>query len=238
MRPAALALVAALAAPVARGQQPRKAAYDPPEPPVLNWEVTLGGAGGFGSRSADVERALRDAGYGQPYTAFGSTTFYPNSSGAFLSASFFPSVRFRLGKRFAAGVSGSSTKLGSTAGYGSSTLVSIQRSSADVALVFFWRPVSGVRLGAGPAWYRLTARPNGGDDLTASKIGWLGEAGLAFPDEGRLYADLGVQYRGTGHADFGTYTPPPSSGRAAAPIPLNAIGCEHGAFVAGVGFRF
>lgn len=227
MRFAAFALAAALAAPAALGQQPRKAPYDPPEPPVLNWEVTLGGAGAFGASSSDMEEAMRNAGYGLALQA----------SGDFLSASFFPSIRARIGDRFAVGVSAASTKIGSTTGTASPTTVSIQRTSADVALVLFWRPAAGVRLGAGPAWYRLTATPEGGDDLTVSQIGWLAEAGLAFPEGGRFYADLGVQYRGTGRADFGTYQPS-GNARAPAPIPLNGIGCEHWAFLAGVGFRF
>ena len=48
----------------------------------------------------------------------------------------------------------------------------------DLALVAFWRPFAGIRVGAGPAWYRLTATPDGGADLTVSKIGWIAEAGL------------------------------------------------------------
>ena len=227
MRLAALVLAAALAATSAAGQQPRKgAAYAPPEPPVLRWEFTLGGAGGFGASSSDMDSAFRAAGY------------VPSSSGDFLSATLFPSVRIRLGDRTAVGVSFSSTKLGSTTGSGFGATVTIQRSSMDLALVVFWRPVAGVRLGAGPAWYRLTATPDGGADLTVSKIGWLAEAGLAFPESGRWYGDLAVQYRGTGAADFGTYTPPAKGPLAPAAISLDGIDCAHAAFVAGIGFRF
>jgi hypothetical protein len=228
MRRAAFALVAALMASAARGQQPRKAAYDLPEPPVLSWELTLGGAGAFGATSSGVERAMRNAGYGQPA---------PKSSGDFLSASFFPSLRYRIGERFAVGLSGASTKIGSTTCYVPAS-VSIQRTSADVAVVFFWRPVAGVRLGAGPAWFRLTARPNGGEDLAANRFGAVFEGGLAFPEAGRWYADLAVQYRAPGQADFGTYTPPQTGVRANPPISLDGIGFSHGAFLAGVGFRF
>ena len=232
MRPlASILALAVLAASSAFAQEPRKkVAPAPEEPPVLNWEVSLGGAGGFGSSASDIEAAMRSAGYGQ--------ASYPSSSGDFLSATFFPSVRFRFGGQFAVGLSGSSTKLGSTTGYGYSTLVTVQRSSADVAAVFFWRPVPGVRLGAGPAWYRLTATPDGQSDLTDSHIGWLAEAGVAFPETGRFYADLGVQYRGTGRADFGTYQPPAYGGATPGPLELNGISCEHWAFVVGVGFRF
>jgi hypothetical protein len=128
--------------------------------------------------------------------------------------------------------------LGSTTGTGSGTIVSIRRSSVDVALVAFWRPVPGARVGAGPAWYRLTASPDGGPDLWTSKLGWIAEAGLAFPEGGRWYADLAVQYRGTGDADFGPYVPPAKGPLPTAPIPLNGIACDHAAFVAGIGFRF
>ena len=221
-----MVLAAALAAASAAGQEPRKAAAVPAEPPVLNWEVTLGGAGGFGVSTSDMDRAMRDSGY------------TPSSSGDFLSASFFPSVRLRLGEHAAVGVSFGSTKLGSTTGNGYGTSVTIRRSSTDVALVGFWRPIPGLRVGAGPAWYRLTASPDGGADLVVSKVGWIAEAGLAFPEGGRWYADLAVQYRGTGTADFGTYAPSAKGPLAPAPIFLDGIGCEHAAFVAAVGYRF
>lgn len=228
MRHAAFALAALLAASAASGQKPRQPAPAPAEPPVLNWEVTLGGAGGFGSSSTGIEGAFRAAGYAEGL----------KSSGDFLSTTFFPSFRVRIGERFAVGVSGASTKIGSTTAAAAPAPVSIQRSAADVAAVFFWRPIAGVRLGAGPAWYRLRAESSGGDGLTASRLGWLAEAGLAFPEGGRWYADLGVQYRGTGRADLGTYTPPAGAGHAPVPIPLDGIGFEHWAFVAGIGFRF
>jgi hypothetical protein len=226
MRIRAMVLATALAAATAAGQEPRKAAAVPAEPPVLNWELSLGGAGVFGAKTSDLDRAMQDAGYTQ------------SSSGDFLSTTFFPSVRLRLGERAAVGVSFSSTKLGSTTGSGYGTSVTIRRSSTDVALVGFWRPVPGLRIGAGPAWYRLTASPDGGADLVVSKLGWIAEAGLAFPEGGRWYADLAVQYRGTGTADFGTYAPPAKGPLAPAPIILDGIGCEHAAFVAAVGYRF
>lgn len=233
MRFAALALAVVFAVPAA-AQQPRPAAADPPEPPALGWEVTLGGAGGFGVNSSDMDRAMAEAGYGQ--TSGG--TAYPQSSGDFLKASFFLSVRTGLGERFAVGISGGSTKLGSTTGYASGTFVTVGRSSAHVALVFFWRPIPGLRVGAGPGWYRASARISGGDEVAASRFGVVLEAGLAYPQSGRVYADLAVQYRGTGRVDFGTLAVPPVNGRPLAPIPLYEIGCEHWAFVAGVGFRF
>lgn len=226
MRIHALVLVAAVAAQAARAEGPRKAATVPAEPPVLNWEVTLGGAGGFGVSSSDMDAAFAAAGY------------TPSSSGDFLSATVFPSVRFRLGEHAAVGVSFSSTRLGATTGTGSRTTVSIQRSSMDVALVAFWRPLPGLRAGAGPAWYRLTASPEGGSDLEVSKLGWIAEAGLAFPDGGRWFVDFAVQYRGTGDADFGAFLPSTKGPLPAAPISLNGIGCGHGAFVAAVGYRF
>lgn len=228
MRVAALALAALLANLAAFGQEPRRKApaTEPSEPPVLNWELTLGGAGGFGVSASSMESALRAAGYTS------------SSSGDFLSTTFFPSVRLRLGERAAVGVSFSSTRLGSATGAGSGTTVLIQRSSMDVALVGFWRPVPGVRVGAGPAWYRLGASLDGGPNLAVSKLGWIAEAGLAYPEGGRWHADLAVQYRGTGAADFGTHAPPAKGPIAPAPISLDGIGCEHAAFVAGVGFRF
>ncbi len=222
----AAALVLALGGGVA-AQEPRKgAAYAPPEPPVLRWEVVLGGAGGFGVSSGDMDAAFTDAGY------------LPASSGDFLSATFYPAVRFRLGDHAALGVSYSSTRLGSTTATAPGATVTIQRSSEDVALVAFWRPIPGLRLGAGPAWYRLTATPSGGPDLAVSKLGWIAEAGFAGPDPGRVYGDLGVQYRGTGSADFGTYQPPARGLRAPAPVSLDGISCGHWALVVGVGFRF
>jgi len=226
MRIRTLVLAAAVAAAPVAGEEPRKAAVVPAEPPVLNWEVTLGGAGGFGVSTSDMDRAMRDSGY------------TPSSSGDFLSATVFPSVRLRLGEHAAVGVSFSSTKLGSTTGNGYGTSVTIRRSSTDVALVGFWRPVPGLRIGAGPAWFRLTASPDGGADLTVSKLGWIAEAGLAFPESGRWYADLAVQYRGTGTANFGTYAPPAKGPIAPAPISLDGVSCEHAAFVAGIGYRF
>lgn len=225
-RRAALLFAAAVAARIAGAQEvPKKTVAVPPEPPVLNWEVTLGGAGGFGVGTSDMDGAMRDSGY------------TPSSSGDFLSATFFPSVRLRLGEHAAVGVSFSSTKLGSTTGNGYGTSVTIRRSSMDVALVAFWRPLPGVRVGVGPAWYRLTASPDGAADLETSKLGWIAEAGLAFPEGGRWYADLAVQHRATGDANFGTYVPPAKGPLPTAPIPLNGVGCEHWAFVAGVGLR-
>lgn len=224
---AAAALALALAGAAAAQAPPKKgAAYAPPEPPVLNWEVTLGGAGGFGVATSDMDAALRDAGYA------------PSTSGDFLSATFFPAVRFRIGERAAVGLSASSTKLGSTTGTTPGATVSFQRASEDVALVFFWRPLPGFRIGAGPAWYRLTASPEGGADLTVSHLGWLAEVGAAFPEEGRVFADLAVQYRGAGTADFGTYQPPSPPYGTPAPVSLDGIACAHWALVVGVGFRF
>lgn len=227
-RIAALLLVAAVLSTRIAGAQeaPKKAAAGPVEPAVLNWEVTLGGAGGFGADTSDMDSALRAAGYAV------------SSSGDFLSATVFPSVRLRLGDRASVGVSFSSTKLGSVTGTGFGTTVSIQRSSMDVALVALWRPLPGVRVGAGPAWYRLTASPEGGPDLEVSKLGWIAEAGLAYPEGGRWYADFAAQYRGTGKADFGPYTPPAKGPITPAPISLDGIGCSHFAFLAGLGVRF
>ena len=226
--PAFLAAALALGlAGAAAAQEPAKkgAAYAPPEPPDLKLEVTLGGAGGFGVAKGDMDAALGDAGYG------GIST-----SGDFLSATFYPAIRYRIAANGAVGISASSTKLGSTTGTSSGAAVSIQRSSEDVALIAFWRPLSGFRVGAGPAWYRLTASPEGGDDLTVSKLGWIAEAGFAYPDAGRFYADFGVQYRGAGAADFGTYQPA-AKGRTPAPITLDGIRCDHFAFVVGIGLR-
>lgn len=227
MLAAAAALALALAGAAAAQPPPKKgAAYAPPDPPVLNWEVVLGGAGGFGVATSDVDAALEAAGYA------------PSSSGDFLSATFFPAVRYRIGANGAIGLSASSTKLGSTTGTTPGVAVSFQRASEDVALVFFWRPLSGFRIGAGPAWYRLTASPEGGADLTVSRLGWLAEAGFAFPEEGRVFADLGIQYRGAGEVDFGTIQPPSRAFSAPAPVSLDGISCAHWALIVGVGFRF
>jgi hypothetical protein len=224
---AAVVVLAALVAIPATAQQAKKPAPAPAEPLVTSWEVTLGGAGGFGSSTADMDGALRASGYA------------PSTSGDFLSATLFPSVRFALGERAALGVSFSSTKLGSTTGTTTGGgAVSIQRSSMDVALVGFWRPFPGVRVGAGPAWYRLTAAPAGGPDLTASKLGWIAEAGIALPEGKRFYADFALQWRGTGSADFGTYVPPANGPVTPAAISLDGISCAHAAFIAGLGLRF
>jgi hypothetical protein len=229
-----LALLLAFSA-IASAQEPRKGAAYAPDQPVLKWEITLGGAGGFSATSVDLENAMRRAGYGST-DSLGTT--FPQSSGDFFSSSFFPSVRYRIGGQFAVGASGSSTRLGSTTGHGPGAYVTIARRSEDVALVVFWRPLPGFRVGAGPAWYRLTGSPEGGPGLVVSRIGWLVEGGLAFPEEGRFYADFGVQYRATGSADFGVYQPPSRGPITPAQIALNGIGCGHGAFLAGIGFRF
>ncbi len=227
MRRAALLVAALLAAPAALGQGPRKAPADA-EPEVLNWELTVAGAGAFGVSTSDLERALSDAGYGQPP---------PESPGGFLSASVVPSFRYRIGDRFALGVTGASAKIGYTTA-SRPAAVTIQRTAADVAVLFFWRPVPGVRLGAGPAWYRLTARPAGAENLTASRLGAVFEGGVAFPDGGRWYVDLAFQYRATGRADLGTYTPPQTGLRPNPPIPLDGISFSHAAFLGGIGYRF
>lgn len=221
-------LVAAflLAAPCAAQTPAKKGAAYVPSAPTLNWEVTLGGAGGFGVSKGDIDAAFAKAGYA------------PSTSGDFLSATFYPAVRFRIGERAAIGASFSSTRLGSTTATGSGTSVTIQRSSADLALVAFWMPTAGVRLGAGPAWYRLTASPSGGEHIEVSRLGWVAEAGLAFPEGSRWYGDLAVQYRGAGSADFGSYAPPAKGRLAPAPISLDGIGCSHAAFLAGIGVRF
>ena len=114
---AVLLLAAVLALPAA-AQEPRKAP-PPPEPVPTSWEVTLGGAGGFGVSSSDMD------------AAFGAAGYVPSSSGDFLSTTFFPAVRFSLGERAAVGLSFSSTKIGSTTGSGFGTTVFIQRSSMD-----------------------------------------------------------------------------------------------------------
>ena len=223
----AAALAVASAAAATAQEPPRKgAAYAPPEPPVLRWEITLGGAGGFGPATSDMDAAFADAGYGGA-----------SSSGDFLSATFFPAIRCRIGTNGAIGISASSTKLGSTSGTSAGTSVTIHRTSEDLALVAFWRPIPGLRVGAGPAWYRLTASPDGGEDLVVSKLGWIAEAGFAGPESSRVYGDLGVQYRGVGAVDFGSYSPP-AKGRAAPPVALDDIRCDHWALVVGVGFRF
>jgi hypothetical protein len=221
-----VACLIALAPPVL-GQQPRKAPVDA-EPEVLSWELTVAGAGAFWVSTSDLERALSDAGYGQPP---------PESPGGFLSASVAPSLRYRIGDRFAVGVSGASAKIGYTTASAPAP-VTIHRTSADLAALFFWRPVPGVRLGAGPAWFRLTAAPNGGADLTANRLGAVFEGGVAFPEAGRWYVDLAFQYRLTGDVDLGTYTPPQAGIRPNPPIPLDGISFSHAAFVAGIGYRF
>lgn len=218
-------LVVALVAPAARGQQPQKAPADA-EPEVLNWDVTISGTAAFGVSSSDLEGAMSGAGYGQA-----------QSSGGLLAASVSPSIRYRIGERFALGLSGASAKIGETATTGAAA-VTIHRTSADVAALFFWRPVTGARFGAGPAWYRLTASPDGGAYLTASRIGAAFEAGFVFPEAGRWYVDFAFQYRLTGKADLGSYTPPQKGPRANAPIPLDGIPFSHAAFLAGIGYRF
>lgn len=225
MKLAALILAACLAAPAARSQQPRKAAPDA-EPEVLNWDVTISGAAAFGVSSSDLEGAMSGAGYGQA-----------QSSGGLLAASVSPSVRYRIGDRFALGLSGASAKIGETTTSGAAP-VTIYRTSADVAALVFWRPVAGARVGAGPAWYRLTASPDGGAELAVSRLGAVLEAGFAFPDTGRWYVDFAFQYRFTGKADLGSYTPPQKGPRANTPIPQGGIPFSHAAFLAGIGYRF
>jgi len=220
----ALACLFALGPP-ARAQQPRKAPAAA-EPEILNLEVTVNGAGAFGVSSSDLEGAISGAGYGQA-----------QSSGGLMSASVSPSVRWRIGDRFAVGLSGASAKIGATTTSGSQP-VTIHRTSEDVAALFFWRPIPSARLGAGPAWYRLTASPDGGAELTANQLGAVVEAGFAFPDAGRWYVDFAFQYRLTGKADLGSYTPPQTGPRANAPIPLDGIPFSHAAFLAGIGYRF
>lgn len=212
-------------APSVLGQQPRKAPVDA-EPEVLNWDVTISGTAAFGVSSSDLEDAISGAGYGQA-----------QSSGGLLAASVSPSVRYRIGDRFALGLTGASAKIGETTTSGAAS-ITIHRTSEDVAALFFWRPVPSVRLGAGPAWYRLTASPDGGADLTVSRLGAVFEGGFAFPEAGRWYVDFAFQYRLTGEADLGSYTPPQKGPRANAPIPLDGISFSHAAFVAGIGYRF
>ena len=55
----------------------------------------------------------------------------------------------------------------------------------------FWRPYPALRLGGGPAWYRLVSQL---EKLEISRVGLMGEAGGEVPMYGRFFLDLAVRF--------------------------------------------
>ena len=207
------------------------------------WAITADVAFTSSGPAGDLENAMRAAGYGQPSFSFLGSGSYPTSSTGLGTNGPDPagSLRYSLNPHLAVGLTGGASSLGTTYGHAAATFVVVESSSTCVGALVFYQAGDVFRIGAGPAWYRLQMRQIDGREqtLTASRLGFVAEAGVTFPARTRVFGDLHVQYRGAGRADLGTFTPPPPSGSSAPspPLPVNSMNFSHWTLGVGVGVR-
>ena len=112
-------------------------------------------------------------------------------------------IRVRIRPKLSAGIFFSQSETGSTYGnhQGGSFLNSLDLSAEyalrTIAPTVTYHPVPRVRLGIGPALYRMTFNaPEAAFGVSEHELGWSAQAGFAFLNRKRVFSELTLHYLG------------------------------------------
>ena len=136
------------------------------------------------------------------------------------------------------GLAYSKTKIGQTFGYRAPLQFLFVSHEASVMAGMVSRTFGPLRVGAGPAWYSARWREDSSvsESHTHSQIGLVTQAGVKVPAHTRAYLDLNLEYRYTGRATIGPFTP--GGGFGTPPFPATAVRVSHWFIGFGPGLRF
>jgi len=147
-----------------------------------------------GGPASGLADQFRQVGYDDPSPCFffcHGTTPHPSEDASSAAVGF--TIRYPVGRSVAVGGGLTRAILGGAAGYRSEGMDYIfSRWNTSIAWAGgFWIMDPGIRLGGGPAWYRLD--DDDSEQHTVSRMGLLGEVGLEFPANRTFFLDLAVR---------------------------------------------
>jgi len=153
-----------------------------------------------------------------------STQTYPTKSPRGVAATV--TARWMISSRWAVGGGVGSVRFGESRGYSGGAYVDVSYDALEIWAAGYWQPLPWVRVGGGPALYRVHESYSG---KTVSRLGLMSEAGIEVPIERGFYVQLGVR---------GHFVPSATvHDTVGVPITLRPS-WSHVAFAGGVGLRF
>ncbi|MGA7306615.1 MAG: hypothetical protein WBW88_17185 [Rhodothermales bacterium] len=157
---------------------------------VLSLGATVGGP------ASGLADQLRLAGYddGSPGCFFSSCGTLPHPSKQSPTIASGVTLRYPVSHALIVGGGLATSDLGGAIGYKESGFEFIF-SDWTTSILWagaFWTAYPGVRVGGGPAWYRLHSHETL-EENKISRLGMMGEAGLEFPSNRLFFVDVAVR---------------------------------------------
>jgi hypothetical protein len=119
--------------------------------------------------------------------------------------------------------------------------VNLRYTVSTVAPLFIVRPVRGVHVGVGPAFFATTLETESGtfgptQSQTTRTGGLLWEVAATVPPRSRLFGEILAQYRQVGHVDAGPFMA--TNGLFTSTLPATRVDMNHWFLGVGIGVRF
>ncbi|MGA7305907.1 MAG: hypothetical protein WBW88_13595 [Rhodothermales bacterium] len=155
--------------------------------------LSLGAA--LGGPASGLADQLRRAGYddGSPACFFSSCGTLPNPTEQRPSVASGVTLRYLINHALIVGGGFATSDLGGAIGYKKSgfNFIFSDWTASILWAGAFWTALPGVRLGGGPAWYRLHSQAH--EEYKISRLGLMGEAGLEFPSNRLFFVDVAAR---------------------------------------------
>jgi hypothetical protein len=201
------------------------------------WAVSVGTGTAWSGPAGDLEAAMRVAGFDQTSPGFfGGPTPHPHSNHELGSVWF--NIPYQVDPAWEVSFAYSRTSIGRTVGYRAPLEFLFISYEARVLAGMVSRTFGPLRVGAGPAWYsaRWSDEYSVSNAPNHSRIAVVTQAGVKVPAHTRGYLDLNLQYRHTGRAPVGPFSP--GGGFGTPPFPETAVRVSHWFIGFGPGLRF
>ena len=189
MRTVTFLLIGAVLAPTGlRGQ-------DPGDAPHRSVSIVLGMGAALNGPASGLVDQLREAGYDERSPCFifcSGSTSHPTEAPPEVAVSVAAHLRVSRPLIVAGGLSRAA--LGGSTGYRQEGFdwIFSHWSTSTAWVGAFWSAYPGVRVGGGPAVFRMS--DDGIDEKhEVSKLGLMGEAGVEYPSNRRFFVDLAVR---------------------------------------------
>lgn len=228
-------------------------ASSPRRPQAWSFEVVSGPS--FGGPSGDLEAAMRRSGFDDTISwnwFGGGATAYPHTyDETWEPDSYWGAARRRIGTgHWHVGLGGGTTDFGTVSGFRekvdgiyAGSFIEAQSRIAALAPMAWYEPVRALRLGAGPAIYRVDLEvghaglSTGSGQTLSWNLGFVLEAALTVPVDTPVFFAALVQYRFAGNATAGPWETTTYNG-ARVEFPAASISVSHGFVALGIGGRF
>lgn len=203
------------------------------------WLVTLSFGITSSGPAADIEKAMNASQFNQtlPAGLFGGPTAHPFSR--IPSISWVTALRYSMSPLIDLGLIISNAPMWETHGYSNPDFfLYINSSVFTIAPTASLKFIDILHFGIGPALFVTTVNQGGGlEDISqsATKVGFLLDAGLAVPARSSFFFNVSLQYRLVGKVTIGPYVSRLSNDGKT--MPSSNVNYNHLFIAAGMGLR-